>query len=52
MKDWPTLVTLIATAVAPWIVDHGYLTVNQVGALGVLLGPVFTNIVHRLQRAP
>ncbi len=48
MKNWPTLVTTVATIAGPALVHLGYLSVDQLGALGVLLGPIFTWAVHRM----
>lgn len=49
MKDWPTILTAIATIAAPVLVKSGWLTTEQVGATGVLLGPAFVWLVHRMQ---
>ncbi len=47
-KNWPTILTGFATVIGPALVHFGVVTPDQLGALGVLLGPVFTWMVHRM----
>lgn len=49
MKNWPILVSAIAAALVPVAVKFHVLTIEQAGALGVVVGPAWTGFVHRLQ---
>lgn len=48
MKNWPTLLAFLGSVLAPAAVKMGWLTTDQIGAVGVLAGPLFTWVVHRL----
>lgn len=48
MKNWPTIVSAFAAAAAPVIVHFGWLSTEQMGAIGIILAPVFTAFVHRM----
>lgn len=49
MKNWPILVSAIAAALVPVAIKFGFLTVESAGAIGVIVGPIWTGFVHRLQ---
>ena len=48
IKNWPTIVSAIAAAIAPVLVQQGVLTVQNMGILGVIAAPLWTFIIHRL----
>ena len=45
-KNWPTVVSLFATAGAWLAVNRGWLTKEQISTAAVALGPIWTKLVH------
>ena len=48
LKNWPTILALFASSCAPAVIHLGWLTSDQVAALGVIVAPIFAALVHRL----
>lgn len=49
MKNWPTIIAAIGAVIPPLLVSLGWLTTEQAGALGVLIAPIWTRIVHGMK---